>query len=74
MAKDEVFTKDEVLSDNTKADYCRQCEACTFWGMGDDPYSNRYDKSSCLMFPYPEHKPMNVINNKGPCPFRAAKE
>lgn len=72
--KDTVFYKDEILSDNTKADYCQQCKDCTLWGIGDDPFQNRYDKSNCAMFPNPDHKPGYVINNQGPCPFRVAKE
>lgn len=74
MAKDTVFQKDEILSDNTHADYCKQCKACTMWGIGDDPYANRYDKGNCAMFPHPDHKPGYVINNEGTCPYRVPKE
>ena len=72
--KDPVFSKNEVMSDNTHADYCQQCKACTLWGIGDDPFSNAYNKSSCAMYPYPDHKPMSVIDNTGPCPFRVPME
>ena len=65
---------DERLSDNTHQDFCRQCRDCTLWGIGDDPFQNRHDKSNCAMFPYPDCKPGYVINNQAPCPFRAAKE
>ena len=68
--KDDVFSKDEILSDNTQENYCEQCRECAMWGIGDDPYSNAYDKSSCAMYPVPAHKPGYVINNTGPCPFR----
>lgn len=72
--KDPVFSKDEIMSDNTHADYCRQCKDCTLWGIGNDPYQNRYDKGNCAMFPNPDHKPGYVINNQAPCPFRVTKE
>ena len=36
--KDPVFSKDEIMSDNTHADYCRQCKDCMLWGIGNDPY------------------------------------
>ena len=45
--KDPVFSKDEIMSDNTHADYCRQCKDCTLWGIGNDPFQNRYDKGNC---------------------------
>ena len=72
--KDPVFSKDEIMSDNTHANYCQQCKDCILWGIGDDPYQNKYDKSSCAMFPYPDHKPNYVINNQGVCPFKTTKE
>ena len=71
--KDPVFSKDEIMSDNTHADYCRQCKDCTLWGIGNDPFSNEYTKSNCAMYPNPDHKPGYVINNRGPCPFRVPK-
>lgn len=62
---------DDVLSDNTHIDYCEQCESCIHWGNNkDDPFSNRYDKTNCDMFPYPDYmKPMSVINNLTECEF-----
>ena len=63
----------ETLTDNTGISYCEQCKDCTLWGIGDDPFSNAYDKANCAMFPNPDHKPGYVINNQGPCPFRVAK-
>ena len=77
MAKMKSFEEryeDDILSDNTHADYCRQCKECTLWGLvKDDPMTNRYDKASCAMFPYPDHKPGYVINNQGVCPYRTAR-
>ena len=71
--KDPVFSKDEIMSDNTHADYCRQCQDCAMWGIGDDLYSNQYDKGNCAMYPNPGHKPGYVINNQGPCMFKVKK-
>ena len=71
--KDPVFSKDEILSDNTHANYCEQCKGCAMWGNGNDPFSNRYDKGNCDMFPNPDHKPGYVINNRAPCEFRVAR-
>ena len=51
--KDPVFSKDEIMSDNTHANYCQQCKDCILWGIGDDPFQNRYDKGNCSMFPNP---------------------
>ena len=68
-----VFYKDEILSDNSHANNCEQCKDCILWGNGDDLFQNRYDKSSCAMFPYPDHKPNYVINNQGPCEFKKTK-
>ena len=66
----EAFRKKETLSDNTQVEYCQQCKGCGMWGIGDDPYMNRYDKNCCLMYPYPDHKPDYVINNTGVCTYR----
>ena len=60
----------ETLTDNTGISYCEQCKDCTLWGIGDDPFSNAYDKANCAMFPNPDHKPGYVINNQGTCPYR----
>lgn len=65
---------DEVLSDNTHANYCAQCEDCAFWGNGNDPFTNKYFKSNCDEFPLPGHKPNDVINNLGKCPFKVKRD
>lgn len=66
-----MFEKDEVLSDNTHAHYCKQCEKCIHWGNNKGDYrSNKFDKSCCDEFPYPTQKPQYVILNTGNCPYR----
>lgn len=61
---------DDILTDNTKIDYCNICKKCVNWGNDDDPFSNEYDKAYCDMFPYPDDKkPFGVINNDEDCPF-----
>ena len=74
MAKKAPRWENETLSDNTGIHYCEQCKACTMWGLGNDPFSNAYDKANCAMFPNPDHKPAYVLNNEAPCPFRVTKE
>ena len=67
--------KNEVLTDNSKIKNCKQCKKCKFWGnKKNDAFSNTFDKSCCDKYPYPDHKPMVVINNTGQCIFRAVKE
>ena len=63
---------DEQLSDNTQANYCAQCKKCKWWDGGDN-FSNRYDKSSCKKFPFPDCKPVGVINNQERCEFYTEK-
>ena len=70
---DGVFYKDEILSDNSHANYCEQCRDCILWGDGDDPFQNRHDKASCSIYPHPDHKPGYVINNQGSCEFKKTK-
>ena len=60
---------DEVLTDNTKIEYCAQCKECVHWG-NSDAFSNSYNKSNCDMFPLPGLKPLFVINDTGRCKWR----
>ena len=64
---------DEMLSDNTQIQYCKQCKNCENWN-GGDAFSNRFDKSSCKVYEYPDCKPVGVINNHEICRFRVVKE
>lgn len=63
---------DEVLSDNSGVENCKQCKACLFRDDGT-PFSNDYRKSCCEMFPYPGFKPIGVINNTEMCEYRVTK-
>jgi len=62
---------DEILTDNSDANYCAQCKKCKKWG--NDPkdfFSNKHNKSNCDAFPYPGIKPDYVINNTNKCDYR----
>ena len=64
---------DERLTDNTKIKYCEQCKGCALWG-NSDAFSNKYDKVCCDMFPYPQNKPIYVINNEAECEYFMPRE
>lgn len=59
---------EEVLTDNTQFENCKQCKNCIYQD-GGTPFSNHYTKSSCQRYPYPKFKPIEVINNKGDCVY-----
>lgn len=59
---------DEILSDNTGMNYCAQCYDCVY-NNGGDNFSNSYNKSCCAKFPYPDCKPITVINNQERCEY-----
>lgn len=61
---------DETLTDNTKIQCCLQCKKCKYWSNRNDPFSNKYDKANCDMYPTPSAKPVTVINNTGVCTYR----
>jgi hypothetical protein len=60
---------EEVLTDNTQFEYCKQCKLCELRDDGT-VWSNHYSKCSCQRYPHPRMKPIDVINNKVACPFR----
>ena len=66
-----MIDPDEILTDNSKVEICRQCKTCMF-NDGGDYWSNKYDKSCCAVFMHPESKPIEVINN-GDCDFYTEK-
>ena len=60
---------EDILTDNTQFENCKQCKDCIFTSDGT-VWSNRYDKSSCQKYPYPDMKPVGIIDNKEKCPYR----
>lgn len=65
-----LMNNDDILTDNTKINYCEQCKNCINWNDKNEPFSNAYDKAFCDIFPYPDDKkPFGVINNTEDCPF-----
>lgn len=68
-----ITSNDDILSDNTKIEYCKQCKNCIHWDKDGSPFGNQYDKACCDMFPYPERKPDFVINNQDECEFKEEK-
>lgn len=59
----------EILTNNSKIEYCKQCKQCVYWNGGDN-FSNKYTKANCQKFVRPKRKPIGVINNTAQCPFR----
>ena len=64
--------RDDILTDNTKIEKCKQCKDCMLWRKSE-VFENEYDKSSCKAYPYPDHKPLDVITNHGICPYRKVR-
>lgn len=60
---------DDILSDNTQIPIFEQCKNCKHRYDGT-PFSNKYNKACCKMFPYPEYKPMYVRYDEKPCPYK----
>ena len=60
--------ENEVFSDNSYVENCKQCKDCIFRDDGT-AWSNDHRKSCCQMFQYPNMKPFRVINNKGICEY-----
>ena len=58
---------DEILTDNTALEKCKQCKACLFWNDGTE-YSN-YRKSSCAIYEHPDMKPIGVMDNVEKCEY-----
>lgn len=59
---------DEVLTDNTQFDKCRQCKDCIFRDDGT-VYSSHYQKGCCRIYPYPQFKPLEIVMNKAECEY-----
>lgn len=60
--------ENEILTDNTAIEKCKQCKDCIFQSDGT-AYSNDYQKGSCAMYKYPTVKPLDVIRNTGQCEY-----
>lgn len=65
---------DDILSDNTQITKCEQCHDCINWSEDGNNFQNKFDKSNCNAYPYPDFKPAYVINNTGPCEFYEKEE
>ncbi len=59
---------DEILTDNTALDECRQCKDCAFRDDGT-VWSNHYQKACCEIYQHPGFKPIGVMLNKEICDF-----
>ena len=59
---------DEILSDNSHVENCKQCKDCIFRDDGT-VWTNDYRKASCIIYRYPNMKPLRVIDNKGICEY-----
>lgn len=55
--------KNEVLTDNSKIEYCKQCVKCVFRDK------RGHDRAVCAIYESPSLKPLHVINNQGRCDF-----
>lgn len=58
----------EILSDNSQNEDCKQCKNCAYRSDGT-VWSNDYRKCSCMAYPYPSRKPLNIMENKEECYF-----
>lgn len=73
MAKSLLQSKDDILTDNTKIHYCKQCKGCSNWNPNGSPFGNAFDKAYCEIYQYPDAKPPWVINNEDDCEYRIEK-
>ena len=53
--------ENEVFTDNSQIEYCNQCKDCMFRD------ERGHDRAVCMI--YDRIKPLQVINNTGPCPY-----
>ena len=60
--------ENEILSDNSQKEDCKQCKNCVFQSDGT-VWSNDYRKCSCMVYQHPNTKPLDVIDNKAECQF-----
>lgn len=65
--------KDEILSDNSHNEYCKQCKRCKYRDDGT-VWSNHYIKASWQKYKFPKIKPLDVINNINDCPYHVFEQ
>lgn len=53
----------EVFTDNSQIEYCNQCKDCVFRD------ERGHERAVCMIYENPGHKPLQVINNTGLCPY-----
>lgn len=58
----------DTMSDNSHFKYCEQCKTCMF-KIGNNNFSNAYNKSSCKIYEHPQNKPSEIILNQAKCEF-----
>lgn len=60
----------EILTDNTKILKYEQCKDCRFRKMKiGDSMIDDYRRSSCMIFSYPEMKPMQFYDGLAECEY-----
>ena len=61
----------EILTDNTKIPKYEQCKDCKFRKMKiGDSMIDDYRRSSCMIFPYPNMKPIQFYDGSAKCEFK----
>lgn len=60
----------EVLTDNAQIPKYEQCKTCRFRQMKiGDSLIDDYRRSSCMIFSYPEMKPMEFYHGTAKCEY-----
>lgn len=63
---------DEHMSDNRDNIKCLQCRGCIFIS-NSDVYSNRFYKLHCMVYKYPETKPIGIVRGEEQCEFKVVE-
>lgn len=73
MAEKETLSEryaGDILTDNTKIPKYEQCKDCLFRKSEiNGVFYDNYRKSCCMMFPYPQMKPMEFYHGTARCEF-----
>ena len=60
----------DILSDNTKIPKYEQCKTCIFRKMKiGDSIIDDYRRSSCMIFSFPDMKPIQFYDGSAKCEF-----